>query len=184
MGAEPPPARLAPPRGAGADSALGADMKVVLIAAVARNGAIGRDNALLVHLSEDLKRFKRLTLGHPIVMGRKTYDSIGRPLPGRRNVVITRNTAWRADGVEVVHSLGQALALLADAPQVFVLGGGEIFRDAWPHADVLELTELHRDYEGHAFFPADRGGFVETAREPHRAPDGLAYDFVTYERAR
>jgi dihydrofolate reductase len=157
--------------------------EVVFIAAVARNGAIGRDNQLLVHLPEDLKRFKRLTLGSPIVMGRKTFDSIGRPLPGRRNIVITRNAAWRADGVDTVHSLDEALALVPEAAQVFVLGGGEIFAQAWPRADRLELTELHRDYDGDAFFPASRTGFVETAREAHVTDDGLRYDFVTYRRS-
>jgi dihydrofolate reductase len=156
--------------------------EVVFIAAVARNGAIGRDNQLLVHLPEDLKRFKRLTLGSPIVMGRKTFDSIGRPLPGRRNIVITRNDGWRAEGVDVAHSLDDALALVPDAPQVFVLGGGEIFAQAWDRADRLELTELHRDYPGDAFFPASRAGFAEAAREPHVTDDGLHYDFVTYRR--
>jgi dihydrofolate reductase len=156
--------------------------EIVCIAAVARNGAIGRDNQLLVHLSEDLKRFKRLTMGAPIVMGRKTFDSIGRPLPGRRNIVITRNPAWRADGVDAVHSLDDALALAADAPQVFVLGGGEIFAQALARSQRLELTELQRDYDGDAFFPPSRHGFVETAREAHATDDGLRYDFVTYRR--
>jgi dihydrofolate reductase len=156
--------------------------EIVCIAAVARNGAIGRDNQLLVHLSEDLKRFKRLTMGAPIVMGRKTFDSIGRPLPGRRNIVITRNPAWRADGVDAVHSLDDALVLAADAPQVFVLGGGEIFAQALARSQRLELTELQRDYDGDAFFPPSRHGFVETAREAHATDDGLRYDFVTYRR--
>ena len=96
-------------------------MKLALIAVVARNGAIGKNNALLVHLSEDLKHFKRTTLGCPVIMGRKTFESIGRPLPGRRNIIITRNAQWRADGVEPAHSLDEALARVADVPKAFVL---------------------------------------------------------------
>jgi dihydrofolate reductase len=157
--------------------------KIILIAAVARNGTIGRGNALLVRLPEDLKRFKRLTLGHPVIMGRKTYESIGRPLPGRRNIVITRNAAWQADGIETAHSLAEALARTAEAPQVFVIGGGEIYAQALPRADVLELTELDREFEGDTFFPAwPRERFDEIARETHQAPEGWAYHFVTYQR--
>lgn len=156
--------------------------RLTLIAAVARNGAIGRGNALLVHLSDDLKRFKRLTLGSPIVLGRKTFESIGRPLPGRRNIVVTRNAGWSAEGVDAVHSLDAALALAADAPDVFVIGGGELYAQALPRADVLQLTEIDRDFDGDTFFPADRSGFVETAREPH-VQDDLPYAFVTYCRA-
>jgi len=156
---------------------------IALLAAVARNGTIGRDNQLLVRLPEDLKRFKRLTLGHPMIMGRKTYESIGRPLPGRRSIVVTRNTAWQAEGVETAHSLDDALQRVADAPQVFVIGGGEIYAQALPHADVLELTELEQDFEGDTFFPAwPREQFKEVARETHTAPEGWAYHFVTYQR--
>ena len=156
---------------------------IALLAAVARNGTIGRDNQLLVRLPEDLKRFKRLTLGHPMIMGRKTYESIGRPLPGRRSIVVTRNTAWQAEGVETAHSLDDALQRVADAPQVFVIGGGEIYAQALPHADVLELTELEQDFEGDTFFPAwPREQFKEVSREMHTAPEGWAYHFVTYQR--
>jgi len=156
---------------------------IALLAAVARNGTIGRDNQLLVRLPEDLKRFKRLTLGHPMIMGRKTYESIGRPLPGRRSIVVTRNTTWQAEGVETAHSLDDALQRVADAPQVFVIGGGEIYAQALPRADVLELTELEQDFEGDTFFPAwPREQFKEVAREMHTAPEGWAYHFVTYQR--
>jgi dihydrofolate reductase len=156
---------------------------IALIAAVARNGTIGRDNALLVRLPEDLKRFKRLTLGHPVIMGRKTYESIGRPLPGRRNIVVTRNTAWQVDGIETAPSLDDALQRVIDAPQVFVIGGGEIYAQALPRADVLELTELERDFDGDVTFPAwPREQFKEIARETHQAPEGWAYHFVTYQR--
>ena len=163
-------------------------MKLGLIAAVARNGAIGKDNALLWHLPEDLKFFKRTTLGHPVIMGRKTFESIGRALPGRRNIVITRNTAWRHDGVDVAASLDAALALLADsteplADEPFVIGGVEIYAQALPHANVIVLTEVDADFDGDTFFPPwDSAAFVETARETHTSPQGWAYHFVTYQR--
>ncbi|MDE2400422.1 MAG: dihydrofolate reductase [Burkholderiales bacterium] len=159
-------------------------MKLALIAAVARNGAIGKDNALLWRLSEDLKRFKRLTMACPILMGRKTYDSIGRPLPGRRNIVITRNTDWHAEGVETAHSLEAALALVAAEPKAFMIGGGELYAQALPLADELLLTEVDADVEGDTFFPAwDRTAFVETSRETHRSEAGWLYHFADYRRA-
>jgi dihydrofolate reductase len=156
-----------------------------LIAAVARNGAIGHHNALLVHLSDDLKRFKRITLGCPIVMGRKTWDSIGRPLPGRRNIVVTRNAQWRAEGAEPAASLQVALELAAPAPKVFLIGGAELYAAALPLADELVLTELDADFEGDAWFPAwDRSAFVASEPECHVSADGLAYRFITYARRR
>ena len=112
-------------------------MTVILVAAVGRNGVIGRDNDLPWRIREDLQHFKQLTLGHTLVMGRKTYDSIGRPLPGRRTVVVTRQLDWSADGVEVVHTLEEALKYEGD---LYVAGGGEIYRQALPYADRLELT--------------------------------------------
>ena len=154
-----------------------------VIAAVARNGAIGRDNALLWHIREDLQFFKRTTLGCPVVMGRKTYESIGRPLPGRRNVVITRNPTWRADSVEVAASLNAALDLLHDAPKVFVIGGAEIYAHALPVADELILTEIDQDYDGDCFFPDwDRSAFQAVSREPQLSAEGLAYSWVEYRR--
>jgi len=162
-------------------------MKLALIAVIARNGAIGRNNALLVHLSEDLKHFKRTTLGCPVIMGRKTFESIGRPLPGRRNIIITRNAQWRADGVEPAHSLDEALARVADVPKAFVIGGGELYAQALPRVDELVLTELHHDFDGDTFFPAwNRREFKETSRERHHADAAPAfdYDFVTYERVK
>jgi dihydrofolate reductase len=160
-------------------------MKLAIIAVVARNGAIGRNNALLVHLSEDLKHFKRTTLGCPIIMGRKTFESIGRPLPGRRNIVVTRNGQWHAPGVETAASLDAALALLAGVPKAFVVGGGELYAQALPMADELVLTEIERDFDGDTFFPAwDRSRFTETSRERHHAapPNDFDYAFVTYQR--
>jgi dihydrofolate reductase len=157
--------------------------RLVIIGALARNGAIGRDNQLLWRLPEDLKRFKRLTLGHPIVMGRKTFESIGRPLPGRRNIVVTRERGWRAEGVETAHSLDDALALAGDVPEIDVIGGAEIWALALPRADVLQLTEIEHDFEGDAFFPPwPREHFRETARSTHTAPAGWTFHFVTYER--
>ena len=155
-----------------------------LIAAVARNGAIGKNNALLVRLSDDLKRFKRITMGCPIVMGRKTWDSIGRPLPGRRNIVVTRNPQWHAEGAEPAASLEAALALAEPAPKVFVIGGAELYDAALPRADELVLTELDADFDGDVWFPRwDRANFVATEpAERHVAPSGLAYAYVTYVR--
>lgn len=156
---------------------------VSLIAAVARNGAIGKDNALLWRLPEDLKFFKRTTLGCPVIMGRKTWDSIGRPLPGRRNIVVTRNTAWQAEGAEVFHDLTSALAATADVPKVFVIGGGELYAQALPLVDELVLTEVDADFEGDTFFPPwDRGAFTETSRQSHTADAGWAYHFVVRRR--
>ena len=154
-----------------------------LIAAVARNGAIGHQNQLLVRLSEDLQRFKRITMGCPIVMGRKTWDSIGRPLPGRRNIVVTRNAQWRAEGAEPAASLQAALELAAPAPKVFVIGGAELYAAAIPLADELVLTELDADFEADAWFPAwDRSAYDASAPENHVSANGLAYRFVTYTR--
>jgi dihydrofolate reductase len=154
-------------------------MTVILIAAVGSNGVIGRDNDLPWRIREDLQHFKQLTLGHTLVMGRKTYDSIGRPLPGRRTVVVTRQPDWAApaDGVEVAHSIDHALEL-ADGNEVYVAGGGEIYRQALPLGDRLELTEVAQSPAGDVTFPAfDRAEWTETARTPH---DG--FSFVTYTR--
>lgn len=162
--------------------------QVVVIAAVSRNGVIGRDNALPWHLSADLQHFKRITLGAPVIMGRRTWESLPprfRPLPGRRNVVVTRSAGWRAEGADVAHSLEQALAALADAPRVFVIGGAALYASAMPIADELVLTEIDADYEGDAHFPAwDRSAFAEVAREAHAAepPQTPGFAFVTYRR--
>lgn len=150
-------------------------MTVILIAAVGANGVIGRDNDLPWRIREDLQRFKQLTLGHTLVMGRKTYDSIGRPLPGRRTVVVTRQPAWFADGVAVAHSVEEALGYDGT---LYVAGGGDIYRQAIPHADALELTEVDQSPEGDVTFPdLDLGAWTETTRE---ARDG--FSFVSYRR--
>lgn len=158
---------------------------LALILAVSKNGAIGANNALPWRLPEDLKRFRALTTGHAIIMGRRTWDSIGRPLPHRQSIVVTRDRAFTADGVTVAHSLDDALARVAMPPPAFCIGGAELFRLALPRASWLYLTEIDRDFPGDTFLPAfDRSAWIEVAREPHRAsgPDGFAYAFVTYER--
>jgi dihydrofolate reductase len=162
--------------------------RLVLIAGVARNGAIGRGNALLWRLPEDLKHFRRATLGHPVVMGRRTWDSLPaqfRPLPGRRNLVVTRNARWQADGAERAGSLDEALQRVAGAPQAFVIGGGELYALALARADELLLTEIDADFpDADIFFPAwDRAQWREVARQRGGADAPWRYDFVTYRRA-
>lgn len=160
------------------------DPRVYLVAAVAANGVIGAQGRLPWHLPEDLKHFKRLTLGHPVIMGRKTWESLGKALPGRENVVVTRTAGFEAPGAHVAASLEAALAFCAGEPVVFVIGGGELYAAALPIADGLVLTEIKRDFEGDAVFPGfDRSAWRETQREPHAGPDGLRFDFVLYERA-
>ena len=159
--------------------------RLSLIAAVARDGAIGKNNNLLVRLSEDLQRFKRITMGSPIVMGRKTWESIGRPLPGRRNIVVTRNALWRAEGAEPAASLAAALELAATAPTVYVIGGAELYAAALPLADELVLTEIDAHFDADAWFPAwERADFAASPAEEHTTPNGLRYRFVTYRRLR
>jgi dihydrofolate reductase len=154
---------------------------LTLIAAVARNGVIGRNNALPWRLPEDLKRFKALTTGHPIVMGRKTWESLGRPLPNRHNIIITRNKDYVADGATVVKSIEEARSSATGADEIFVIGGAEIYRIALPLADRLLLTELDADFTGDTYFPKfDRTRWRMTARENHRAEAKFDYAFVTY----
>ena len=170
-------------------------MKVALIAAVARNGVIGNDNALLWKLPEDMAFFKRTTMGNPVIMGRKTWDSIParfRPLPGRANIVLTRQKGWQADGALVAHDFEQALEMalesVASNPhglRAFVIGGAELYALALPHADELVLTEIDRDFEGDARFPAwEPNHFVETGRDRHHAgpPNDFDFAFVSYRR--
>lgn len=128
-------------------------MKIALFVAAARNGVIGGGNKMLWRVPEDFAHFKRTTMGHPIVMGRKTWESIGRPLPGRRNVVVTRNPDYRAEGAELAPSLEAAFKMLNGDGTIFVIGGGEIYRQALPRADVVWLTKIGADFEGDATFP-------------------------------
>jgi dihydrofolate reductase len=163
-------------------------MKLALIAAVARNGTIGKGDQLPCHLPEDQQHFRRITLGCPVIMGRKTWESLPprfRPLPGRRNIVITHNALCRADGAEVALSLDAALALVKAEAKVFVIGGGELYRQAIARADELVLTEIDRDFDGDTRFPDwDRNAFRELSREAHHAgpPNDFDYAFVTYRR--
>ncbi|MGH3065563.1 MAG: dihydrofolate reductase [Gaiellaceae bacterium] len=163
-------------------------MIIALVAAVARGGVIGRDGGLPWRLPEDLARFRAVTLGHAVVLGRRTWDSLPdrfRPLPGRRNVVVTRNVSWQAEGAERVPSLEEAWKLLAGEERVCVIGGGEIFAAALPLADQLLLTEIELDVAGDTHFPDwERGEFEEVSREPHVSKDGTPFAFVTYERTR
>ena len=161
---------------------------IALIAAVARNGVFGDAGALPWHLPEDMAYFRRTTTGCPVVMGRKTWDSVParfRPLPGRLNIVVTRQPSWQAAGAVAVPSLDAARAAAGAVPRVFVIGGAALFAAALPLADELLLTELHADFAGDTCFPAwDRAAFVELSREHRQAapPNNFSFDFVTYRR--
>lgn len=160
-------------------------MKLSLIVAMAENGVIGREGALPWHLPADLRRFKTLTMGHPMVMGRKTFESIGRALPGRRSIVVSRNPEWQAEGVETVTSLEQALTLAAAEEEVFVIGGAEIFALALPRADRLYLTRVHAEIEGDVFFPKlDKSEWRTVSREDLAADEKNLYptSFEVWER--
>lgn len=166
--------------------------ELVLVAAVAQNGVIGRGQGMPWHLPEDLRRFRELTMGAPVLMGRTTWDSLPpryRPLPGRCNLVLTRDAAWQAEGAQGVATIDEALALAADSPRLFVIGGAQVYALALPRADELRLTEIERDFDGDTHFPAwPREAFEEVERERHEErqqagpPDGFAFSFVTYRR--
>jgi len=156
---------------------------VSLVAIVARDGGIGNAGGLLVRLPDDLRRFKQITLGTPMVMGRKTWESIGRPLPGRRSIVVSRDPRFAAEGAETATSLDAALALAGSVPLVHVVGGAEIYELAMPLADELQLTELDAEFPADTFFPPwDRRRFIEVAREQRETAEGLRYAFVTYKK--
>lgn len=157
--------------------------EITLVLARADNGVIGKDGDLPWRLPADLKHFKAVTLGHPMVMGRKTFDSLPGLLPGRRHIVLTRDAAWTGEGAEVAHDVDGAIAL-ADAPVVMVIGGAEIYRLFLPFAHRIELTEVHVDAEGDASIAyPDRAEWREAARADHEAFDGRpAYSFVTLVR--
>ncbi len=158
-------------------------MTVSLIAAMAKNRVIGRDNALPWHIPADLRRFRDLTLGQTIVMGRKTYESIGAPLPGRQTVVVTRQQGYAAPGCAVVHSLEEALAAAASAEEAFICGGGELYAETLPLAERIYLTVVELEVEGDTLFPEiPAGEFVETSREEVDAEPPII--FLVYERNR
>lgn len=164
-----------------------------VLAAIADNGVIGDDNRLIWQLSSDLKRFRQLTLGHPMLMGRKTFQSIGKALPGRETVVLTRDPAFAAEGVHVAHDLAGALDLCRDlakrmqAPGIAVVGGADVYAQTLPMADRLHLTEVHATPHGDAFFPDwDRKSFKVISKEdfPSGPRDEYAYSFIDYQRVR
>ena len=160
--------------------------EVALIAAVAANGVIGADGRLPWRIPEDLRRFRALTTGHAVIMGRRTWESLPGALPGRQNIVVTRRRDYAAAGAEIADSFDAALALVRLPEPVFCIGGGELYRAALPRASALHLTEIARDFAGDAHFPPFAAGdWRETARETHRidGPDGFAYAYVTYTRA-
>lgn len=154
-------------------------MRTVIVAAVGRNGVIGADGRLPWKIPEDMARFKRLTTGHALVMGRETFESIGRPLPGRVNIVLTRRPGWSQEGTETAGSLDDALAKVSSlGVDAFVAGGAAVYRLALPLADRLEITEVDAEPEGDTWFPAvDWSRWQETSRERHRG-----FSFVTYDR--
>ena len=158
--------------------------RITFVVARADNGVIGKEGTLPWHLPADLKRFKQLTMGKPMIMGRKTFESFPRPLPGRRHIVLTRDRTWRADGAEVAHDPAQALALAGKGP-LSVIGGADIFHLFMTRADAIELTEVHDDPAGDTWMDApDATTWREVAREDHPALDGRpAYSFVRLERA-
>ena len=158
--------------------------RVAIIAAVARNGVIGGGNTIPWHLPEDLKYLKATTLGCAVIMGRKTFESIGRPLPGRRNLVVSRNPAWTALGIERVASLDHALAACLDSNEVFVLGGAQLYVEALSLAQRLLITEVDLAPEGDVYFPEiDPTQWREKSRQPLVASNGIGYAFVEYRRA-
>lgn len=162
-------------------------MPLNLIFARAANGVIGRDNALPWHLPEDLAHFKRTTLGCPVIMGRRTWDSLPprfRPLPGRQNIVLTRDPAWAAEGASRAGSLAEALALLPADQEVWVIGGAEVYAQALPLANRAVVTEIEQDFEGDAYAPQFGPGWTEVTRDTQQSSSGLTFSFVTYTQQR
>ena len=156
-----------------------------LIAALSRNRVIGKDNQLPWRLPADLKHFKAVTLGKPVIMGRKTFESIGKPLPGRANIVVTRDPKFHAAGIAIAHSLDDALAQAHDAPEIMLIGGAQLYTQALAHAQRLYLTLIHADVDGDAHFPDyEPADWRETAREDHAPDDSTPhpYSFVVLER--
>jgi len=157
-------------------------MKISIIVAMAENRAIGKDNQLLWHISADLKRFKKITMGHPIIMGRKTFESIGKVLPGRQNIIITRKEEYQVDGGSVCHNPEAALKCCADAEEAFIIGGAEIYRLFLPRTDRIYLTLIHQTYpDADTFFPKfEQADFSETERTDIAEP--LCHSFIVLER--
>lgn len=160
-------------------------MRLSIIVAASENNVIGRNNALIWHLPADLKHFKSLTTGNTVLMGRKTFESIGRSLPNRRNIVISGNPRYVAEGCEVAASVAEALAWVAEEDEVFVIGGGRIYRELWDSADRIYLTRVHTESEGDTFIPAiDEREWELVSREDFKADEknGYDYSFMDYQR--
>jgi dihydrofolate reductase len=158
-------------------------MKLGLIYARARNGVIGKDGGMPWHLPEDLAHFKQVTLGSPVIMGRKTWDSLPprfRPLPGRTNIVVTRQADWQAQGATRAGSLPEAISMCAGQAGAWVIGGAQIYAQAMPLASTAEVTEIDADFDGDVFAPPLGPDWTETAREAHASANGVQYSFVTY----
>ena len=158
-------------------------MQINMIFARAANGVIGRDNSIPWHLPEDMARFKRLTQGHPVIMGRKTWDSLPprfRPLPGRTNIVVTRQPGWTADGALAASSLQDALSQCSEAAEVWLIGGAQIYAEGEAIAHRAEVTMIGQDFEGDAFAPTLGSRWAESSREEHVSAAGLAFSFITY----
>jgi dihydrofolate reductase len=162
-------------------------MKLGVIFARARNGVIGKAGTMPWHLPEDLAHLKRTTMGCPVIMGRKTWESIPprfRPLPGRTNVVVTRQADWEAPGATRASSLEEAIAMFMEVQTVWVIGGAEIYAQAMPHADIAEVTEIDADFDGDTFAPTFGAQWKEVARERHHSAGGVDYSFVRYQNTR
>lgn len=158
--------------------------KISIIVAMSKNRVIGVKNSLPWHISEDLKRFKRLTTGYPIIMGRKTFESIGKPLPERRNIVISRNQNLKVQDVEVVKSIEDALKICSSENLIYIIGGEQIYNLAMPYANNIHLTEVNKEVEGDAFFPEfDKKEWKEIARENSKDFNDTSYSFVEYIRS-
>jgi dihydrofolate reductase len=157
--------------------------KLSIIVAIAKNSVIGINNTLPWHLPEDLKRFRALTMGHHIIMGRKTYDSLGRLLPGRTTVIVTRNTDYKVAGALIAHSLQDAIALCKADDEAFLIGGAELYQEGLKLSNKLYITEIALEVEGDAYFPEySPDEWLESAREAHVSEQGLAFNYVTYLR--
>lgn len=160
-------------------------MNLEIVVAIDEKGGIGKDNQLLWHLPADLKHFKNITSGYPIIMGRKTYDSIGKPLPNRRNIIISRQKDLKIEGTEVVNSLQAALELVTQEEKAFIIGGAQIFSDAMHLGNILHLTKVHHTFEADTFFPEIKPAeWQEIEREDHLADEknAYAYSFITLKR--
>ncbi|MEZ9199681.1 type 3 dihydrofolate reductase [Shewanella sp. 10N.286.54.B9] len=154
-------------------------MKIAMIAAMANNRVIGKDNKMPWHLPEDLRHFKALTLGKPVVMGRKTYESIGRPLPGRHNIVISRQTDLLIDGVTTVTSFAEAKQAAGDCEELIVMGGGQLYAELLEKSDILYLTEISLDVEGDTYFPNwNDGSWLEVSRDVAKNDKQMQYSFI------